>query len=80
MLFRMPSEILSPAEFASLSLIANTPPNGSPPAIPATHSARLIALGYMADLKGRLRMTTPGRMRIYAGQLDDDPVLTQVAF
>jgi hypothetical protein len=29
----------------------------------------LIAMGYMADLAGRLRMTTPGRIRIYAGQL-----------
>jgi hypothetical protein len=25
--------------------------------IPADHSARLIALGYMADLEGRLQMT-----------------------
>jgi len=29
----------------------------------------LIALGYMVHLEGRLRMTTPGRVRIYAGQL-----------
>jgi hypothetical protein len=29
----------------------------------------LIGLGYMADIQGRLRMTTPGRIRIYAGQL-----------
>jgi hypothetical protein len=34
------------------------------------HTApRLIALGYMEFLEGRLRMTTPGRMRIYVGQL-----------
>jgi hypothetical protein len=32
--------------------------------IPSDHSARLIALGYMADLSGRLRMTTSGRRRI----------------
>jgi hypothetical protein len=37
--------------------------------IPAAHSQRLIALGYMVFLAGRLRMTTPGRVRIYAGQL-----------
>jgi hypothetical protein len=49
---------------------ANTPAvNGPPAVIPAEHSARLIALGYMVDLAGRLRMTTPGRIRIYAGQL-----------
>jgi len=35
--------------------------------IPAEDSARLIALGYMADLAGRLRMTFPGRRRIAAG-------------
>jgi len=29
----------------------------------------LIALGYMADLEGSLRMTTPGRYRLYGGQL-----------
>jgi hypothetical protein len=75
----MPSEKLSPEEFTSLIVIGNAPVNGSPPLIPAAHSARLIALGYMADLEGRLRMTTPGRMRIYAGQLDDQPRLTLVA-
>jgi hypothetical protein len=32
--------------------------------IPADDSARLIALGYMADLEGRLRMTMTGRARI----------------
>jgi hypothetical protein len=37
--------------------------------IPLEHSARLIALGYMVDIAGRLRMTTPGRYRIYAGQI-----------
>jgi hypothetical protein len=37
--------------------------------IPAKHRARFIALGYMVDLEGRLRMTTPGRIRLYAGQL-----------
>jgi hypothetical protein len=67
----MASEILSPEEFASLLAVGNTPVNGSPPAIPGAHSARLIALGYMVDLHGRLRMTTPGRYRMYAAQLAD---------
>ena len=61
--------MLSPEEFASLLTIGNTPVNSPAPAIPAEHSARLIALGYALDLAGRLRMTTPGRYRIYAGQL-----------
>jgi hypothetical protein len=39
-----------------------------PPAvIPIEHSTKLIALGYMVDLIGRLRMTTPGRQRIAVG-------------
>jgi RecB family exonuclease len=65
------SEMLTPEEFASLLTVDNTSAVTSPPAvIPAAHSARLIALGYMVFLEGRLRMTTPGRIRIYAGQLD----------
>jgi hypothetical protein len=64
------SEKLSPEEFASLVTVGNTRAVTSPPAvIPAEHSARLIALGYMVDSEGRLRMTTRGRVRIYAGQL-----------
>jgi hypothetical protein len=56
------SEILTRKEFASLLLVGNTSAVLAPPAIiPAEHSAKLIALGYMADLSGRLRMTTPGR-------------------
>jgi hypothetical protein len=62
------SKHLSKAEFASLLMVGNTCAVLEPPAvIPAEHSARLIALGYMADLSGRLRMTTPGRARIAAG-------------
>jgi hypothetical protein len=59
---------LTREEFASLLAVGNTPVHGSAPAIPAVHSARLIALGYMVDIAGRLRMTTPGRFRIDAGQ------------
>jgi hypothetical protein len=61
--------MLTDDEFVSLLTVGNAPVNGSAPAIPAEHSARLIALGYIADIAGRLRMTTPGRYRIYAGQI-----------
>jgi hypothetical protein len=64
------AQVLTPEEFASLLLVGNTPAITRPPAvIPAPHSARLIALGYMVEIDGRLRMTTQGRVRIYAGQL-----------
>jgi hypothetical protein len=64
----MEAIMLSDEEFASLRLIGNTPAvNGPPAVIPPAHSARLIALGYLADIAGRLRMTTPGRIRIAAG-------------
>jgi hypothetical protein len=76
----MASEVkmLSPEEFASLFLVGNTPAASPPPVIPAAHSAKLIALGYMADIQGRLRMTTPGRIRIYAGQLAAQPVSSPI--
>jgi hypothetical protein len=64
------SEMLTSEEFGSLLRVGNTSAAASPPVvIPAEHRARLIALGYMAYLEGRLRMTTEGRFRIYAGQL-----------
>jgi len=58
----MPSEstTLTDEEFASLLAVGNAPVHGSTPAIPAAHSARLIGLGYVADIAGRLRMTTQG--------------------
>jgi hypothetical protein len=63
-------EVLTHAEFASLLLVGHLRSAFDPPAeIPAEHSARLIALGYMIELAGSLRMTTQGRIRIYAGQL-----------
>jgi hypothetical protein len=62
------AKILTREEFASLLTVGNTSAVADPPAIiPTEHSAKLIALGYMADLTGRLRMTTPGRQRIAAG-------------
>ena len=63
------AQILTADEFASLLLVGNAFAVTRPQAVPAEHSARLIALGYMVDIGGRLRMTTPGRIRIYAGQL-----------
>jgi hypothetical protein len=60
--------MLSREEFASLLVVGNTCAVSDPPAIiPADHRITLIALGYMADLEGRLRMTLPGRSRIAAG-------------
>jgi hypothetical protein len=64
------AQMLTTEEFASLLLVGNTPAVTRPPAIiPPEHSARLIALGYVVEIDGRLRMTTPGRIRIYAGEL-----------
>ena len=59
--------MLTHEEFAPLLLIGMPSTYGPPPIIPPEHSARLIALGYMADIAGRLRMTTPGRIRLAAG-------------
>ena len=59
--------MLTHEEFASLLAIGHTPRNDSPAVIPPEHSARLIALGYMVDIAGRLRLTTPGRNRIAVG-------------
>jgi hypothetical protein len=63
-----PPKILTREEFASLLTVGMTCAVTDPPAaIPVEHSTRLIGLGYMVDLSGRLRMTTPGRRRIAAG-------------
>jgi hypothetical protein len=58
---------LAHKEFASLLKVGNCSVIDSPVAIPVEHTARLIVLGYMVDLMGRLRMTTPGRQRIAVG-------------
>jgi hypothetical protein len=61
------SEILTREEFASLLKVGTTSAVFDPPAvISAEHSTRLIGLGYMMDLAGRLRLTTPGRLRMRA--------------
>jgi hypothetical protein len=61
------SKTLTREEFASLLTVGSATVRDPPAVIPTEHSARLIALGYMADIAGRLRMTTPGRSRIAAG-------------
>ena len=67
------SEMLTHEEFASLLAVGNTSAVSDPPAvIPTELSVRLIGLGYMADLGGRLRMTTPGRLRIAKGSRVED--------
>ncbi len=59
---------LTREEFSSLLTVGNTCAVREPPAvILAERSARLIALGYLVELHGRLRMTTPGTRRITAG-------------
>ena len=63
--------MLTHEEFAALLLIVTPSTYGPPTVIPPEHSARLIALGYMADIAGRLRMTTPGRIRLAAGIPND---------
>jgi hypothetical protein len=60
-------KVLTREEFASLLSVGKCSILDPPAIIPAKHSATLIALGYMVDLSGRLRMTTPGRQRIAAG-------------
>jgi hypothetical protein len=59
--------MLTDEEFASLLLVGAPSTYGAPVVIPPEHSTRLIALGYVADIQGRLRMTTPGRNRLAAG-------------
>jgi len=67
------SETLTREEFASLLTVGDTSAVTDPPAvIPAEHGARLIGLGYMADLGGRLRMTTTGTLRIAKGSRVED--------
>jgi hypothetical protein len=60
------SKRLSQQEFTSLLTVGKTAVNGPPAVIPAEHDARLIRLGHMMDLAGRLRLTGRGRARIAA--------------
>jgi hypothetical protein len=63
----MAPNMLTDEEFASLLTVGNCSVLDPPAVIPAEHSVRLIGLGYISDIAGRLRMTTPGRQRIAAG-------------
>ena len=64
----MESKTLTLEEFVSLLVVGNgCAITDLPSIIPAEHSARLIALGFIADLFGSLRMTAPGRSRMAAG-------------
>jgi hypothetical protein len=69
----MAPKTLTDEEFASLLTVGNCSVLDSPAVIPAKHGARLIRLGYMVQLAGTLRMTTPGRQRIAAGFKNGPP-------
>jgi hypothetical protein len=60
-------KMLTCEEFASLLTVGRCAVFEPPVVIPTEHSDRLIALGYIADIAGKFRMTTPGRRRIDAG-------------
>ena len=65
MMMATTSKKLTREEFAALLKVGNTSAVLEPPAaISAVHGARLIELGYMVYLEGRLRLTTAGRYRI----------------
>jgi hypothetical protein len=69
------SKKLTRQELASLLMVGNTSAVREPPAIiPAEHSVRLIELGYIVELAGRLRMTATGRYRIVAAENQNRPV------
>jgi hypothetical protein len=61
------SKMLTREEFASLLTVGECSVRDPPAVISADYRAKLIEMGYMACLLGRLRMTTPGRQRIAAG-------------
>ena len=66
----MDSELqtLTREEFASLLSVGNI-------TIPFEHELRLTMLGYIADLDGRLRVTTSGNARIAAAGFENRPLL-----
>ena len=66
---------LTREEFVSLLIVGNSCAIIEVPAvIPAEHTARLIALGYMAYLSDRLWMTKSGKSRIATG-FENKPLL-----
>ena len=56
----MAPKMLTDEVFASLLTVGNCSVLDPPVVIPAKHSVRLIGLGYISDIAGRLRMSTPG--------------------
>jgi hypothetical protein len=57
-------EVITGEEFASLLAVGRCSMLQPPAVIPGQHRARLIWVGYIADIGGRLRMTRSGRRRI----------------
>ena len=69
---------LTREEFVSLLIVGNSCAVTDVAAvIPAEHTARLIALGYMAYLSGRLWMTKSGKSRIATG-FENKPLLVEL--
>jgi hypothetical protein len=69
------SKPLTREEFVSLLVIGNPTPIADLTAvIPAQYRARLVALGLIADLSGKLQTTTLGGSRIAAG-FENTPLL-----
>ena len=69
---------LTREEFVSLLIVGNSCPVTDVTAvIPAEHTARLIALGYMAYLSGRLWTTKSGKSRRATG-FENKPLLVEL--
>ena len=69
---------LTREEFVSLLIVGNScAVTDITAVIPAEHSARLIALGYMAHVSGRLWMTKSGKSRIATG-FENKPLLVEL--
>jgi hypothetical protein len=60
-------------QFISLLMVGDAGPNGHAPIIPIDHETLFIRLGYVVNLQGRLRMTTPGRRRIESIEATPEP-------
>ena len=57
-------ESLTQDQFISLLMVGDTLWNCPEAIIPIDHETRLVALGYVAHSRGRLRITAPGRTRL----------------
>jgi hypothetical protein len=74
MMVHKSSKPLTSEEFASLLKVGETSVNEPPAVIPAEHRTLLIGRGYMSNLAGRLRMTTPGRQLIAVTENQNRPL------